>query len=218
MSGARAAINYTSVLEKLFLQGIQLVVGLGNPGSKYAETRHNAGFWLLAALRSDYGLEFKPDTKFKAEIARASVNSRVVWFAAPTTFMNLSGQSVAAIARFYKIAPEDILVIHDELDLPPGTVRFKEGGGCGGHNGLTDIAEKLGSKSFKRLRIGIGHPGDSNQVIGYVLKHPTAEEQKLIVESIDRARAQFDRIIHGDYQLAMNDLHTQPSATLQDDK
>jgi PTH1 family peptidyl-tRNA hydrolase len=200
------------------VQGIQLVVGLGNPGTKYAETRHNAGFWFLAALRSYYGLSFSADTKFKAEVARATFDERTVWFTAPTTFMNLSGQAVASIARFYKIPAEEILVIHDELDLPPGTVRFKEGGGCGGHNGLTDIAEKLGSKNFKRLRIGIGHPGDGDQVIGYVLKRPTADEQKLIVESIDRARAQFDRILRGEYQVAMNELHARTNAMKEDNK
>ena len=200
------------------MQGIQLVVGLGNPGAKYSDTRHNAGFWFLNALRSDYNLSFAVESKFKAEIARTTVDSSTVWFAAPTTFMNLSGQAVAAIARFYKIPVEDILVIHDELDLPPGTVRLKQGGGCGGHNGLTDIVEKLGSKNFMRLRIGIGHPGHSDQVLGYVLKRPTAEEQRLIGESIDRARAQFDRIVRGEHQVAMTELHSQSNPKTKNEK
>lgn len=200
------------------MQGIQLVVGLGNPGTKYAQTRHNAGFWFLDALRSDYGLSFASESKFKAEVARTTFDSNTVWFAAPTTFMNLSGQAVAAIARFYKIPVEEILVIHDELDLPPGTVRLKSGGGCGGHNGLTDIAEKMGSKNFQRLRVGIGHPGQSDQVLGYVLKRPTADEQKLIGESIDRARAQFERILRGEHQVAMTELHTQSNAKPKKDK
>ena len=200
------------------MPGIQLVAGLGNPGAKYAETRHNAGFWFLHALRSDYGLSFANESKFNADVARIAFENHTVWFIAPTTFMNLSGQAVAAIARFYKIPVEEILVIHDELDLPPGVVRLKSGGGCGGHNGLTDIAEKLGSKNFMRLRIGIGHPGHSDQVLGYVLKRPDAQDQKLIGESIDRARAQFDRILRGEHQVAMTELHTQSNAKTKKEK
>lgn len=191
---------------------IALVAALGNPGTPYSGTRHNAGWWCLDRLRSRYGLEFRRESRFQGEVGRARIAGRPVWFIAPHTFMNRSGDAVAAIARFYKIPPEAVLVLHDEVDLPPGTVRLKRGGGLAGNKGLTDIAAKLGSREFARLRIGVGHPGDSRAVVSYVLSPPSAEDKKNIEAAIGRACDRFDAILAGEHEQVMNDLHRGPPA------
>jgi PTH1 family peptidyl-tRNA hydrolase len=186
---------------------IRLIVGLGNPGPKYLATRHNAGFWFLDALASRFNVTLRQETKFKGEVGKAVINGEDVWLLKPDTFMNLSGQSVAALARFYKIDPQQVLVVHDELDLPPGTVRLKRGGGHGGHNGLRDTASRLGSKDFMRLRLGIGHPGQKELVHDYVLGKPSRDDHISIENAIDDALRVISDIVQGDMDKAMNDLH-----------
>ncbi len=167
---------------------IKLIVGLANPGAEYAATRHNAGAWYVDLLAERHGQTLKEEAKFFGYTARISVSGEDVRLLVPTTFMNLSGKAVAALAGFYRINPDEILVAHDELDLPPGVAKFKLGGGHGGHNGLKDIISKLGNNpNFHRLRVGIGHPGDKNKVVGFVLGKPQAGEQTLIDEAIDEA-------------------------------
>ena len=156
----------------------KLVVGLGNPGAEYSETRHNAGFWFCERLARELGVSFSKEARFHGFAANARNDG--VWLLMPQTFMNRSGQSVAALARFYRIEPAEILVVHDELDIPPGQLRLKFGGGLGGHNGLKDITAHLGTQDFWRLRIGIGHPGDRNEVVNFVLKRPGRAESDLI--------------------------------------
>jgi peptidyl-tRNA hydrolase, PTH1 family len=191
------------------MTAIRLVVGLGNPGPEYQKTRHNAGFWLLDELAWDYKQTFHAEGKFFGEIARAPISGGGdLWLLKPATFMNLSGQAVVALARFYKILPDEILVVHDELDLPPGCARFKQGGGHGGHNGLKDIIARLGSPAFWRLRLGIGHPGDRNEVVNYVLKKPRSEEQTAIDEAVVAALRVMPQAIAGDMASAMKTLHT----------
>jgi PTH1 family peptidyl-tRNA hydrolase len=189
-------------------QGISLIVGLGNPGPEYADTRHNAGFRFLDALLASRDIRLRHESRFKGDIARLALGGRELWLLAPQTFMNHSGESVASFANFYKIPAAQILVAHDELDLPPGAVRLKRGGGTGGHNGLTDTVEKLGTPDFARLRIGIGHPGSSAQVVSYVLRKAPASEQELIDLAIARARDHINDIVHGEFQKVMNNLHT----------
>jgi PTH1 family peptidyl-tRNA hydrolase len=189
-------------------QGISLIVGLGNPGKSYAETRHNAGFRFMDGLLRHIGTRLRKESRFDGEAGKVVIAGRDVWLLMPQTYMNASGQSVARLANFYKIAPEEILVVHDELDLQPGTVRLKQGGGHGGHNGLRDIINRLGSRDFMRLRIGIGHPGSAPQVESYVLKKAPKAEQQQIDAAIDAALAQVDEIVHGNYEQVMNDLHT----------
>ena len=186
---------------------VKLIVGLGNPGSEYEQTRHNAGFWFLDAIARQHNLFFKQEKKFFGETARFTLQGEEVWLLKPQTFMNLSGQSVQALAHFYKIGLNEILVVHDELDLPPGTVRLKQGGGHGGHNGLRDIASKMGGNNFLRLRIGIGHPGNKNMVSNYVLKKAGQDEQIDIERSIAQAMNVLPLVIAGDTQKAMNQLH-----------
>jgi len=191
------------------MTAIRLVVGLGNPGPDYQKTRHNAGAWLLDELAWDYKQSWRAENKFFGEAARASLpGGGDLWLLKPTTFMNLSGQSVVALARFYKILPNEILVVHDELDLPPGSARFKQGGGHGGHNGLKDIIAKLGTPDFWRLRLGIGHPGERTEVVNYVLKKPRAEEQAEIDQAIVSALAVLPQALAGDMAGAMKQLHT----------
>ncbi|MGH8269665.1 MAG: aminoacyl-tRNA hydrolase, partial [Steroidobacteraceae bacterium] len=158
---------------------LTLIVGLGNPGPTYARTRHNAGFELVDELARRAGASLRHEGRHQGELGRASLAGAEVWLLKPMTFMNLSGQSVRSVAGFYRIAPQSILVAHDELDFPPGVVRLKEGGGAGGHNGLRDIMAQLGDE-FWRLRIGIGHPGDRGAVLDYVLGRPPAAEAGLI--------------------------------------
>lgn len=190
---------------------IKLIVGLGNPGSEYTKTRHNAGFWWLDELCANERISLKPEKKFHGNAARLGAAGQEIWLLQPMTFMNVSGRAVQALATFYKIAPSEILVVYDELDLLPGTVKMKQGG-SGSHNGIRDIVAQLGSQDFWRLRIGIGHPGDRNAVIGYVLQAPRAEEREAIEESISRSLQIYPQIANGDLQAAMLKLHTRPKA------
>ncbi len=188
-------------------QGISLIVGLGNPGTEYAETRHNAGFRFLDCLRNIAGEKLHTEPRFTAQAGKISVTGKTIWLLEPQTFMNHSGDAVAKFAHYYKIPAEEILVAHDDLDLPPGTARLKAGGGDGGHNGLADITEKLGTSDYVRLRIGIGHPGVSAQVVSYVLKKAPAVEQALIDSAIAEARQHIADIVQGEYSKVMNSLH-----------
>ncbi len=187
--------------------GIDLIVGLGNPGQEYAETRHNAGFRFLGTLLAGSGQALRHEGRFSAETAKLTLAGREVWLLAPQTFMNHSGDAVSRFVHYYKIAPAQVLVAYDELDLPPGSVRLKQGGGDGGHNGLHDVIEKLGTPDFSRLRFGIGHPGNAAQVVSYVLKRAPVAEQELIDAAIAAVRTHIDDIVQGHYQKAMNALH-----------
>ena len=188
---------------------VDLIVGLGNPGPKYHLTRHNAGADLLRELANGVNGTWKSESKFFGETCRLTLGDRDIRLLIPSTFMNLSGQAVSAVANFYQIPAQKILIVHDELDLQPGTARFKIGGGHGGHNGLRDIVNKLGNNSdFTRLRIGIGHPGQANQVSDYVLKKPSPADQRLIADSIQRALEQLPVALDGDWEKAMTALHT----------
>ncbi|AKJ43844.1 aminoacyl-tRNA hydrolase [Pragia fontium] len=190
------------------MSSIKLIVGLANPGAEYALTRHNAGAWYVDLLAERYNQSLKEEAKFFGYTARLNIGGQDVRLLVPTTFMNLSGKSVLAMANFFRIAPEEILVAHDELDLPPGIAKLKLGGGNGGHNGLKDIANKLANNpNFYRLRIGIGHPGDKNKVTGFVLGKPPASEQKMIDDAIDEAVRCTDILIKEDVTKAMNRLH-----------
>jgi PTH1 family peptidyl-tRNA hydrolase len=188
--------------------GISLIAGLGNPGPEYAETRHNAGFRFLDRLLDGRGATLKAEGRFHGRVAKIHLAGRDLWLLAPDTFMNHSGEAVSKLARFYKIPAEEILVVHDELDLPPGSARLKLGGGAGGHNGLADVIEKLGSPDFLRLRLGIGRPASSAQVVSFVLKKAPAAEQALLDDAIGHALAQLEDVVHGQLQKAMNALHT----------
>jgi len=188
---------------------IQLIVGLGNPGAQYEQTRHNAGFWFVEALARQHGASFKNENKFHGEACKLSLDGKEVWLLKPQTFMNRSGQAIAALAKFYKIETANILVAHDELDLQPGDIRLKQGGGHGGHNGLRDTIAQLGNnKDFQRLRIGIGHPGHSSQVTGYVLGKAQADEQRLMEDAIAKALGIMPLVADGEIQKAMNQLHS----------
>ncbi|MDF7667069.1 aminoacyl-tRNA hydrolase [Orbaceae bacterium ESL0727] len=187
---------------------IKLIVGLGNPGAEYAATRHNAGAWLVDLLAKQNHQSLKNDSKFFGYTARINLAGHDIRLLVPTTFMNLSGKAVLAMANFYNIKPEEILVVHDELDMNPGMAKFKFGGGHGGHNGLKDIASKLGNNlNFYRLRIGIGHPGDKNKVAGYVLNKPSKTEQDLIDQTIDESVRCIDIMLEKGVEAAMNRLH-----------
>ncbi|MBY4675688.1 aminoacyl-tRNA hydrolase [Marinobacterium arenosum] len=188
---------------------IQLIVGLGNPGDKYAHTRHNAGAEFVEQLAARQLVTLQADKKYHGLYGKVQLDGQQVHLLIPTTFMNLSGQSVASLANFYKIPPEAILVAHDELDLPPGVARFKLGGGHGGHNGLRDIISKLGNnKNFYRLRLGIGHPGHSSQVSNFVLSKAPGSEREKTQAAIDEALYQLKDAINGDWAKAMNQLHS----------
>jgi peptidyl-tRNA hydrolase, PTH1 family len=193
---------------------IKLIVGLGNPGKKYESTRHNAGFWLVGHLAGQHRLTLRKEPRFHALVAKLDTDSGSVWLLLPQTWMNESGMAVAAMAQFHKIAADEILVVHDELDLPPGGVKIKQGGGHAGHNGLRDIIEKLGTPDFWRLRIGIGHPRDvaasEQEVADFVLHPPRKEEQASIDAVIDRGVAVFDLILADNMAAAMHKLHTKP--------
>lgn len=190
------------------MNGIQLLVGLGNPGAEYESTRHNAGFWWIDQVCQGAGAKLNLEAKFFGHAGRVKLAGEEVWVLKPTTFMNLSGRAVGALAKFYKIPPESILVIHDELDLPAGTVKLKLGGGHGGHNGLKDIAAQLGTPNFWRLRLGIGHPGDRNAVSNFVLHAPTRDEMNAIERNIDESTAILPQLITGKFEEAMLKLHT----------
>lgn len=188
---------------------IRLIVGLGNPGVDYEYTRHNAGANFLINLAHIYQVSFSVESKFFGLFASCEINQKTIRLLIPTTFMNISGRAVAAVANFYKIHPEAILVVHDELDLLPGMARFKLGGGHGGHNGLKDIIRALANNNkFARLRIGIGHPGNAKQVSHYVLKKAPDTEQRLIDDIMDSACKMIPAVCNGDWERAMRELHT----------
>ncbi|WP_210330681.1 aminoacyl-tRNA hydrolase [Aliikangiella sp. G2MR2-5] len=187
---------------------IKLIVGLGNPGPEYAKTRHNAGVWYVEEIARAYSIDLSLETKFFGHTGRGLIDGKDCRLLIPNTFMNLSGKAVGALATFYKILPDEILVAHDELDIDPGTVKLKKGGGHGGHNGLRDIIKSLANnKEFYRLRIGIGHPGNKNQVSNYVLGKAPADEQRAIEESIDEALRHTGDILRGEHNKVMQTMH-----------
>jgi len=188
--------------------GIRCIIGLGNPGSKYELTRHNAGFWFVDELARQRGVSLRSEVKFFSDVCRVQYSDMDYWLVKPTTFMNRSGQSVSAICRFYKIEPNQLLVVHDELDMSPGTTRLKFGGGHGGHNGLRDITAALNTADFYRLRVGIGHPGHRDQVVDYVLSRPNQADAEQIQASLVNATEIITHCLRGDYQGAMNQLHS----------
>lgn len=192
------------------MSGIKLIVGLGNPGEKYAATRHNAGFWWVDQQAIESKSKLALDTKFFGVTGKLHPTSDT-WLLKPMTFMNASGKAVAALANYYKILPAQILVVHDELDLLPNTAKLKKGGGHGGHNGLKDIAAALGTPDFWRLRLGIGHPGDRNEVVNFVLNHPSKDEQIAINQRIDDSMHIVPYLLNGDFEAAMLKLHTKKS-------
>ena len=188
---------------------IKLIVGLGNPGDKYTDTRHNAGEWLIERLARRFNVSLNPESKFFGKTARTLVNGKEVRLLVPTTFMNLSGKAVGALTSFYRIKPEEILVIHDELDLPPGTAKLKQGGGHGGRNGLKDIVAQLGNNNnFYRLRIGIGHPGHRDLVAGYVLNKPSLEDRDALEKVLDEATDCVEIIFEDGMVKATNRLNS----------
>jgi PTH1 family peptidyl-tRNA hydrolase len=187
---------------------LRLIVGLGNPGTDYLRTRHNAGFWFIDALAQDAGVRFGLDGKLFGEIAKVDIAGRPVWLLRPATFMNASGKSVAAALQYWKIAPEQMLVVHDELDLPPGVARLKFDGGHGGQNGLRDIMRLLGHGRFHRLRIGIGHPGHKDKVTPWVLGRPGAADEAAMLRAIADAADVLPLAVQGHFMEAMTRLHT----------
>ena len=187
---------------------IRLIAGLGNPTREHERDRHNAGFWFIERYAAAVGASLRKEAKYHAIVGKYAGSAGEVWLVMPQTYMNLSGKSVGALARFYKIAPEDVLVVHDELDFPPGTVKLKQGGGVGGHNGLKDIAAQLGSQAFWRLRIGIGHPGDRSIVADYVLSSPSPTDRNLIEQTIERGLEVMPLVVSGDMAAATMKLHT----------
>jgi PTH1 family peptidyl-tRNA hydrolase len=197
-------------------RGIRLFVGLGNIGAEYEATRHNAGYWLVDAVARRAGVRFTSERKFHGDTARLRLGGHDVWLLKPTTYMNRSGQAVVALALFYKILPTEILVVHDELDLPPGAVKLKRGGGTAGHNGLNDTQAKLTTADFWRLRIGIGHPRSlqlEQDVADFVLHPPRREEQAAIDEALERAESIIELLADGQFEAAMLKLHTRPGGT-----
>lgn len=193
------------------MNGIRLVVGLGNPGPEHQLDRHNAGFWFVDALAREHDAQLAREGKFHGDVGRARIAGASVFLLEPATWMNRSGQAVVAMAHFYRIAPDEILVVHDELDLPPGQAKLKKGGGHAGHNGLKDIQARLGSADFWRLRIGIGHPRElqpAQQVVDFVLNRPTREQQQAIDEAIGRALDCLPELVAGDAAIATMKLHT----------
>lgn len=192
---------------------IRLVVGLGNPGAEYTETRHNAGFWFCERLARELGVSFSKESRFHGWAANARhAGQGGVWLLMPATFMNRSGQAVRALAQFYRILPNEMLVVHDELDLPPGQMRLKFGGGLGGHNGLKDITAHLGTQDYWRLRLGVGHPGDRNEVVNYVLKPARREEQDDIDAAMERALLAWPDIAQGEMEAATRRINAKPAA------
>ncbi len=188
-------------------KGIRLIVGLGNPGEKHAQTRHNAGFWFVDTLALKKNATFKQENKFKGEVAHFSCQGKKIWLLKPCTYMNDSGESIRSFCDFYKISTEQILVAHDEIDLPNGEVKIKWSGGHGGHNGLRSIFAHL-NKNFWRLRLGVGHPGHKDQVVNYVLKKTNQKDREEIVAAIINAMNTLDELIAGDMEAAMRKLHT----------
>lgn len=195
---------------------IRLVVGLGNPGKEYERTRHNAGFWLVERFAASSGVHFRNDAKYQALVARHEGSG--AWLLMPQSFMNASGRAVQMLAGFFKIRPEEILVVHDELDFPPGVARVKQGGGIAGHNGLRDISQRIGSHDYWRMRIGVGKPPPGTQGGDYVLQKPAPEERALIDQAIDRALQVFPELLKGDMQAAIHKLHSSEPKKPQPEK
>ena len=187
---------------------IKLFVGLGNPGPEYEATRHNAGFWWIDALARELKTSLSMDKSYHGMVARTTVNGNTVWLLQPQTYMNLSGKSVAALARFFKITPQEVLVAHDELDIAPGQVKLKFGGSHAGHNGLRDIHAQLGSADYWRLRLGVGHPGDKAEVVNWVLKKPSLDHRIAIEQCIDRSLKALPAFLAGDMEKATLLVHT----------
>ncbi len=187
---------------------IKLIAGLGNPGPEYEHTRHNAGFWWVDQAAQLLNAQLQLERSYFGFGARVQVAGQTLWLLKPQTFMNVSGKSVASLARFFKVAPQELLVVHDELDLPPGEVRLKAGGGHAGHNGLRDIHAQLGSPDYWRLRVGIGHPGNKNEVANWVLKKPSADDRIAIAQALDRSLKALPHLIAGDMDKAMAQIHT----------
>ena len=194
------------------MENIRLIVGLGNPGTEYEKTRHNAGYWWVDAIAGRKRATWKRETRFSGYVTRVQEDGQEFALLKPSTYMNESGRSVSALMRFFKIEPGEMLVVHDELDLPPGIVKLKKGGGTGGHNGLSDIADALDSKDFWRLRIGIGHPGDKDLVADYVLDKARRAEQEAIDPVFERSLDLLAKLTTGRMQDAMTWLHTSPEA------
>lgn len=188
--------------------GPKLLVGLGNPGQEYAETRHNAGFWFINAVVREQRIDLRNEKRFSGDVGKIETEGSRCWLLKPATFMNLSGRSVAALASYYNIPAAETIVVYDEIDLPPGTVRFKFGGGHGGHNGMRDIIQQLGTADFHRVRIGVGHPGHKDQVVPYVLGRPPQTERELILSAIDNVLAELPAILRGEYEKVMHRLHS----------
>jgi PTH1 family peptidyl-tRNA hydrolase len=196
---------------------LRLIVGLGNPGSEYAETRHNAGFWFCERLARELGTSFARESRYHGFVAKARVAGADLWLLMPQTFMNRSGQAVQALAHFYRIEPAAMLVVHDELDIPPGQMRLKFGGGLGGHNGLKDITAHLGTQDYWRLRIGIGHPGDRDEVVDYVLKPPRREEREEIDAALERALLVWPTLARGEFNAATQKINSKPVPPKKDE-
>jgi len=194
---------------------IKLVVGLGNPGKEYERTRHNAGFWLVERFAQANGMVLRKDSKFKALVGKTANGA---WFLLPQSFMNLSGQPVQMLAGFFRIKPEEVLVVHDELDFPPGTVRLKQGGGIAGHNGLKDISQRLATHEYWRLRLGVGKPPAGTEGADYVLQKPSAEDRAAIDAAIQKSLEVLPQILAGDVQAAMNKLHTEEPKKAEPEK
>jgi PTH1 family peptidyl-tRNA hydrolase len=190
---------------------LRLIVGLGNPGPDYSKTRHNAGFWFCERLARELGISFARESRYHGLVARCRPASADFFLLMPQTFMNRSGQAVQALAHFYHIEPAEMLIVHDELDIPPGQLRLKFGGGLGGHNGLKDITSHLGTQDYWRLRIGIGHPGDRNDVINYVLKPPRKEEADEIDAAIDRALLAWPLLAKSEFSAATQRINSKPT-------
>ncbi len=187
---------------------LKVIVGLGNPGSKYTKTRHNAGFWFVEEVARQYSAAFRSEKKFHGEVSKISLEGKEIWLLKPDTFMNRSGLATQSLLSFYRITAEQLLVAHDEIDLPPGTAKLKTGGGHGGHNGLRDIISQLGSKEFHRLRVGVGHPGSKDLVVDYVLHKASLDDQILIDRDIDDAVSVMPDLASGAYEQAMQKLHS----------
>ena len=199
---------------------IRLIAGLGNPGRKHQGDRHNVGFWFVSRLAAQQEVQMRSQPRFHGLVGKSGLAGSEVWFVMPQTYMNASGMAVGALARFYKIAPEECLVVHDELDFAPGVAKLKRGGGVAGHNGLRDVAAQLGTQDYWRLRIGIGHPGDKNVVADYVLSSPPAPERELIESAIARCLEASPLLLAGHMHAAMLKLHTRekPDPGSQDAK
>ena len=188
---------------------LKLVIGLGNPGAEYAETRHNAGFWFCERLADELKTSFSKEARYHGWVANA--RDAGVWLLMPATFMNESGRAAVALAHYYRILPDEMLVVHDELDLPPGRAQLRFGGGLGGHNGLKSLTSHLGTQDYWRLRVGIGHPGDRNEVVNYVLKPPRKEERAEIDATLDRALLAWPALAKADFNAAMQRINAKPA-------